>query len=326
VTPSLGTVHAAGITYDILANIETIQPLTGAIDEKRLVSAQPSQAGKLANGFETPDLVFSQENTMFPFFTRRLTFVLIGLVMLSSNAVSALPTLLNSIPSTDLIPADNLMLQASYYEYYFTEDASRDSVHTPGSMIYSLGYGLKKMEFGVDVVGRTSFSGTESGLYAGPTSFNLKYQICTQGTGNDKVSFAVGAFNIGAHDYGDDFGFYRTSPYLVLSHAFKDFRLHLGYQWNLFGYSWADTDRKSNDDVLAGFDAVIIKHRKRPVWLLIDYAGGPSKMVAYGISQTLTPEWNWGASYYVPVNDHLPVSGAELPRQFWVGVTRYFPL
>ncbi len=263
---------------------------------------------------------------MFCFHPRRLAVVLIGLLMLSGNAVSALPTLLNSIPSTDLIPADNLMLQMSYYEYTFTEDASRDAVRTPGSMIYSLGYGMKKVEFGVDVVGRQSFANTDSGLYAGPTSFNVKYRVCTQGVGNDKVSLAAGVLNIGAHDYGNDVGYYKTSPYLVLSHEFKDVRLHLGYQWNLFGYSWADDDKKPNDDVIAGLDAVIIKHKKRPVCLLIDYAGGPSKMLAYGISQNLTPEWNWGISYYVPINDHLPVSNAELPRQIWVGITRYFPL
>ncbi|OQA11091.1 MAG: hypothetical protein BWY66_00069 [bacterium ADurb.Bin374] len=263
---------------------------------------------------------------MLRFHPMRLAAALIGLLMLSSTAVSALPSLLNSIPSTDLIPTDNLMLQMSYYAYTFTEDASRNAVHTPDSMIYSLGYGLNKVEFGVDVVGRQSFSTTESGLYAGPTSFNFKYRILTQGTGDDKLSLAVGAFNIGANDYGDDVGYYKTSPYLVLSREFKDVRLHLGYQWKLFGYSWADDDKKPNDDVIAGLDAVIIKHEKRPVCLLIDYAGGPSKMLAYGISQNLTPEWNWGFSYYVPIDDHLPVSKAELPRQYWIGVTRYFPL
>ncbi|MBP7635899.1 hypothetical protein KBA41_17175 [Candidatus Ozemobacteraceae bacterium] len=263
---------------------------------------------------------------MYRFFPRCLAVVLIGLFMLPCHAVSALPTLLNSIPSTDLIPADNLMLQMSYYGFNFTDDATRALIRTPGSMIYSIGYGMRKVEFGADVVSRQSFSDTTSGLYAGPTSFNFKYRICTQGTGNDTFSLVAGAFNIGTHDYGDAFGYYRPSPYLMLSHAFKEFRLHLGYQWNLFGFHWVDADRKGNDDVLAGFDAVIIKHRKRPVSLLIDYAGGPLNMVAYGIFQTLNPEWSWGISYYVPVNDHLPVSNAELPRQFWVGITRYFPL
>lgn len=260
------------------------------------------------------------------FHPRHHAIILICLLILSANSVSALPTILNYIPSTDLVPTGNMIMQLSYYGFNYTDDASRALVRTPGSMIYSLGYGWKKAELGFDLIGRQSFSTTESGLYAGPTSFNFKYRVCTQGTDSDTFSLAVGAFNIGTHDYGDTFGYYRPSPYLVLSHAFKDFRLHAGYQWNLLGYEWLDNDKKSNDDVVAGFDAVIIKHRKRPVSLLIDYTGGPGKMLAYGVSQTLSPEWAWGISYYVPIDDHLPVSGTELPRQVWFGVTRYFQL
>ena len=260
------------------------------------------------------------------FHQRHLAAVLICLLVLSVNAVSALPTILNCVPSTDLVPTGNLILQSSYYGFNFTDDASRALISAPGSMIYSLGYGWKKAELGVDGVGRQSFSTTESGLYAGPTAFNFKYRVLTQGTGSDKVSLAVGAFNIGTHDYGDAFGYYRPSPYLVFSHAFKEFRIHLGYQWNILGYHWLDTDKKSNNDMIAGFDAVIIRHKKRPVSLLIDYAGGPGKMVSYGIAQTLSSEWAWGFSYFVPIDDHLPISGMELPKQYWVGITRYFQL
>jgi len=258
--------------------------------------------------------------------SRRFAGVLIMLLILSANAVSALPTILNYVPSTDVIPEGNLLLQLSYYGFDFNDDASRALVRTPGSMLYSLGYGWKKAEIGLDVIGRQSFSTTESGLYAGPTSFNFKYRICTQGTGHDRFSLVVGAFNIGTRDYGDTFGYYRPSPYLMLSHAFKNFRLHAGYQWNILGYHWLDTDRKSNNDLIAGFDAVIIKNKKRPVTLLIDYTGGPAKMVAYGLSQPINSEWSWGVSYYVPIDDHLPVSGTELPKQIWVGISRYFPL
>lgn len=257
-------------------------------------------------------------------FTPLFLVMIMSVLVAFSPAAWGLPTILNYCPTVDLIPENNILFQASYYKFQFTDDAAKAAIKKDGSMIYSLGYGFKKAEVGVDVIGEKSFSNMDSALYAGPVAWNVKYRLLTQGTGTDKFSLVLGAFNLGTKSYNSDY--YGASPYIMAAKAFKDFRLHLGYQVNILGYKRLDTDRKTNNDILAGFDAVIIKHKTRPLSLMVDYTGGPGKMIGVGLWQTLSPNWAVGISTYHPLDDELPVSKFELPKQVWVGVTYYLPL
>ncbi|MFZ2957652.1 MAG: hypothetical protein WA705_12240 [Candidatus Ozemobacteraceae bacterium] len=251
-------------------------------------------------------------------------FVFAALFCVSASAW-ALPTILNYCPSVDLIPEHNLMLQLSYYNYHFTDDASKAAIKKNSSLIYSVGYGFKKSEIGVDIVGEKSFVNTDSGLYAGPVAFNFKYRLLTQGNKGDKFSLVVGAFNLGTQKYSNT-DYYVPSPYFMVCKDFKDFRLHAGYQWNFLGVERLDTDRKKNNDLMLGFDAVIIKDKNHPVSLLVDYFGGPGKTLGVGLWHTLSKTISWGVSTYHPLNSELPISKFQLPKQYWVGVSYYLPL
>lgn|GEM_PF-2915536 len=252
---------------------------------------------------------------------------IVGFIVLFFLSVSAwaLPTIINSCPSVDLVPENNLMFQLSYYNFNFTDDASKAAVKKSGSPIYALEYGFKKGEIGVDIIGEKSFVNTDSGLYAGPVAFNFKYRLLTQGTKGDKFSFVVGAFNLGAKKY-QNMDYYVPSPYFMACKAYKDFRIHAGYQWNILGFERLDTDRKKNNDLILGFDSVIIKDKNHPVSLLVDYFGGPGKTIGVGFWHTVSKTVSWGISTYHPLESKLPVSKFQLPKQYWVGVSYYLPL
>lgn len=255
--------------------------------------------------------------------TAALLFLLVAVV---AQQAQALPTLLNYVPAVDLVPERTVVVQLQHYAFHFREAATRATVKETSSLLYVLEVGLARAEIGFDVVADKGFSNTDSGLYAGPVAVNAKYRLLNQGQGRDRFSLAVGCYNLCATRYdlnGADVGYYAPSPYLVAARSFPGFRLHLGYQWNILGYRRLDSDRRRNNDVIAGFDAVIVRHKTRPLSLLVDYAGGPARMVAFGLGQTLGPNWAVGVSVYQPIDGHLPASGLELPRQTWVGVSHF---
>lgn len=268
--------------------------------------------------FNTPEVVMPFDRISR---SAALTCVL-ALAVLVGPAL-AVPTLINYAPTVDTIAKDTLMLQLSYYKFNFKDDASKAAIKEDGSWIYSLGYGFKKAEIGVDVIGDKSFTNMDSALYAGPTAWNVKYRLLTQGQGHDTFSLAIGAYNLGVKEYTQDF--YGPAPYIMAAKSFDGFRLHLGYQFNILGYKRLDTDRKRNNDFLAGFDAVIIKHKTNPVSVYIDYTGGPGKMIGVGVGQTLGSKWAWALSTYHPIKSRLPTSGFELPKQWWFGLSHYIP-
>lgn len=256
---------------------------------------------------------------------RAMVMVLVFLIVVSAPGWT-IPTALNYLPTVDTAPDRNLVLQLSNYSFDFKRF---DPVANPkprgfkeNSMIYSLQVGFKKAELGVDIIGDKDFSNTRSGNFAGPTAWNLKFRLMTEKP--DPFSLAIGTYNLGATKYsGCDF--YEPSPYIVAAKNFPGFRIHLGYQSNILGYRRLDSDRKRNDGILAGFDAVIIKHKKRPVSLFLDYFGGPAATFGAGLGQNITPRLGWFLSTFHPVKNRLTVSKWELPKQCWFAISYFMP-
>lgn len=240
-----------------------------------------------------------------------------------------LPTVLNYVPTVDTIASRTLLLQISNYRFDFQRF---DAVTNPkpvgfksSSMIYSLEVGFTKAELGVDFIGDKDFSNTRSGNFAGPTAWNFKYRLMTENP--DAFSLAVGVFNLGATHYSNT-DYYTPSPYFVVGKSFPGFRLHLGYQLNILGYRRLDvtaTSSRRNDGIMAGFDAVIIKHPRRPVTLFVDYFGGPASAIGVGLGQNLTPRFGWLLSTYHPTHGQLRDTKWELPKQYWVGLNYLMP-
>jgi hypothetical protein len=238
----------------------------------------------------------------------------------------AIPTVLNYVPTVDTAADRTLILQISNDSFDFKRFNPVTNPKPVGfkesSMIYAFEVGFRKAEFGVDIFGDKDFCNTRSGNYAGPTAWNVKYRLMTEKP--DAFSLAIGAFNLGTTRYsGTDY--YEPSPYIVAAKNFTGFRLHLGYQANLLGYRRLDTDRKKNNGLLAGLDAVIIKHKKRPVSLYLDYFGGPAATYGVGLGQNLNPRVGWLLSTYHPIKSRLPVSKWELPKQYWFAVNYSIP-
>ncbi len=253
--------------------------------------------------------------------SRTISFFLLFIFFLACPAF-ALPSLLNYCPNCDLIPDRSFVLQLQNYSY-----SAFDKQTVPptkrSSMIPGFQVGLKKLELGLDIIADPRFSKPESGLYAGPTAFNFKYRILTQGS--DTFSLVVGAYNLGTTHY-NGFDFYEPSPYFTMCKSFGDLRLHLGYQWNLLGIQKlveADGSKKINNGIICGFDYVLVKGKK-PLTLLVDYFTGPLATVGVGASYPFNSHWSFGFSTYHPVRDHLPDSPAstlQLPKQLWLGLT-----
>ncbi len=248
------------------------------------------------------------------------------LLILASGPGWAIPTALNYVPTVDTATDRTLVLQISNYSFDFKRFDPITNPKPQGfkerSPIFALEVGFKKAEIGIDVIGDKDFSNPRSGNFAGPTSWNFKYRLMTEKP--DAFSLAMGAFNLGTTKYSG-FDFYEPSPYLVAAKSFHDFRIHLGYQFNILGYRRLDTDRKRNDGLLLGFDTVIIKSKKRPVSLFLDYFGGPAATFGAGIGQNINSRIGWLFSSYHPVKSRLPVSKWELPKQYWFAVSYYIP-
>ena len=250
---------------------------------------------------------------------RPITIVFAALIfVLSSTGTSyAIPTIFCNVPSTDITADNTLVLMYNFYKYAYK---TPQAVDTKTSM-YSIEYGHKKLELGLDYIGSRSF--VDGGNYPGRTNFNFKWRILTQGS--DEVSMAVGAMFVGAKKYPGD-QYYFPSPYIVFSKAFKDVRLHLGYQFNILGFKQADLDNKKSSGLIAAIDGVVWKHPKHPVTMMVDYVGGPLATVGIGVSQPLSPRVSWFYCHYKPLKNPLPLSQAEFPKQHWIGVTYSIPL
>jgi len=236
-----------------------------------------------------------------------------------SPAAWAIPSMLNSIPTTDVTGHRTLILMENYYKYNYKEtDIPCDS-----SLIHGLQFGYRNVEFGVDFVGKRDFE--DLGMY--PSSWNAKWRIFSE-TASAPFSLAVGTFYLGAKRVpGLEDDAYKPSPYLVAAKTLGNWRLTLGYQKSLFGFSRVDTHpitgfaERRNDGLLAGLDGVIIRHAKNPVTLMLDYYGGPLATWGFGLSQPFMETFNWSFCWYQPVKDKLPDSGAESPTQVWFGIS-----
>lgn len=236
--------------------------------------------------------------------------------MAVTASVSAMPSMLHNVPTTDTIAHDNFSLLISYYKYNST--TTPPAGVSDKSTVFGLEYGYKKLELGVDFIGSKSF--TDNGYYAGRTAGNFKWRIMTEGS--DEISLAVGSYYIGAKSYNNQY--YKPSPYIVASKTFKDIRLHLGYQGNIFGYKEVGPENRKNNGVVAGLDAVIYKHPKNPITLMLDYVGGPQATYGIGFYQPINQKITWFYSYYSPKDKKLYDGVTPLDKQHFIGITYAF--
>jgi len=233
----------------------------------------------------------------------------------AAGCAMAVPSMLNNVPTTDIVDDGNFLLMLNYFGYDYNEPQDLPT----SSPVYSLQYGFKKCELGFDYVSKSDF--VDNGLYPGKMAWNFKWRILTEGS--DPVSLAVGAFYLGTKSYNNQY--YGSSPYFVFSKQIKDARLHLGYQTNLLGAREVDDDNKKSRGVIVGLDGVIYDHPKNPVTLYLDYTGGPLATYGFGLYQPINPSWSWTYSFFKPAMKTLPVSGGELPDQHWFGVCYTIP-
>lgn len=247
----------------------------------------------------------------------KLFFLIIVFNLALTTSVFAMPSMLHNVPTTDTVAHDNFSLLISYYKY---DDANKSC-----SGVYGIEYGYKKLELGIDLVGGSSF--TSNGYYAGRTTGNIKWRIMTEGS--DEISLAVGSYYIGAKKYNDQY--YKPSPYIVASKTFKDIRLHLGYQDNMFGAKEITYDKDVNQNdvyrrskgIIAGIDAVIYKHPKNPITLMLDYTGGVNATYGIGFYQPINAKTSWFYSHYSPKDKKFP-NGVQQDKQHFIGITYNF--
>jgi hypothetical protein len=254
---------------------------------------------------------------------RLFNFPLIVFAFMALTASAfALPTMLNSIPTTDIVPNGTGMLIEGFYTY----DYKNTAVASSSSMVHCLEFGYRNVEFGYDGVADKDFE--DGGLY--PSSFNFKWRLFNQDEKNP-VALAVGAFFLGAKSVPGLEGIaYEPSPYFVLGRTVKGVRYSLGYQTALFGYKRVDADPVTgdfvsrNNGVILGVDGTIVKSKKHPLKLWLDYYGGPAANYGIGLHQPINDKFAWTCSYYIPTRDTLPVSGDESPKQLWAEITYSF--
>lgn len=254
--------------------------------------------------------------------------LLVGLFLVSNSGRGyALQTMLNSIPTTETIASKTFGLMLAYYKYDFNRtDAPK------GSGVYGIEYGLThNIELGFDFVGSKDFE--NAALY--PTAFNFKWRPVTQDK-RKPLSVAVGVMYLGPKklDIFDVDGTtsvaYKSSPYLVIGHSFKNFRVTLGYQKNLAFYSKVvDTDGEQtnvykNDDFIAGIDGVLVKSENHPLNFMVDYIGGYQAIWGIGFYQPITKNLTWCYDFYTYSRRRLPLSDTELPNQHWFSLTYTF--
>lgn len=247
----------------------------------------------------------------------KVTAAILMVLFLSGNCY-ALTTMLNSIPTADIVAHKTFSLLGSYYKFNYMNSYTFDTA----SPIYGLEYGFNKFELGLDYIQSDSF--TRNGLYNGRYAGNFKWRILTQGT--DAVSLAVGVMSLGSKNYSPagNWQYYKPAPYFIFTKAYTDCRLHLGYQMNGFGF--AKADGKNSNSILAGIDGTIYKHPKHPITLMVDYIGGPMALYGIGFYQPINPKLTWAYSFYKP-QKHFANDGTEYaPKQHFISLTYTFQL
>ena len=135
--------------------------------------------------------------------------------------------MLNAVPTTDLVENGH----ATFIENYYTYDFKNTVVPQDSSLVHSIEFGYRNVEFGYDKVADSDF---ENGcLY--PSSFNFKWRLYAQ-DGTNPISLALGTcFAFGKTIPGLEGITYEPAPYIVAGRAFKNYRLTFGYQWNIAG-------------------------------------------------------------------------------------------
>ncbi|MBF0409366.1 MAG: hypothetical protein HQM10_18645 [Candidatus Riflebacteria bacterium] len=239
-----------------------------------------------------------------------LLFVFAGSAMLT-----ALPSMLNSIPTTDVIASKTATLMFTYYKY-----ESRKDIPSRSSCVTGIEVGIAdRFEIGFDFVNDKRFH--DDGLY--PTSFNFKWKVLSEDKDKSGFSLAVGSYNIGGKSVSDNA--YKASPYIVFGKAYKDFRLFAGYQANLFAYKKIpvfeydsmgeiyNSENKDNSGIILGADGVVIKG-KYPVTGMIDYYCGAQPTLGVGLYQPIN-SWAWTYCYYKSVDEKLGIT--PIPASHW---------
>ncbi len=244
-------------------------------------------------------------------FKTRVIFIMVFFLLLFAGAENAF-----SIPLPDLTPHKCISFSLDYYSYGF-DNPPPIATSAPD---WGIEYGYKKVEFGVEYIPKTQF--VESGFYPGKTAWNVKWRILTDGS--DPVSLIAGSLYLGSKKYTNQY--YGPSPYMIFSKSYKGLRFHLGYQDNLLGSVYADTDNKKSRGMVGGVDGTLFKHPKHPVFFIVDFAKGPMATHGITLSQPINRYLTWVCSMYTPFEKRLPVSGDELPVQKRFGLYYTVPI
>ncbi|MBF0545117.1 MAG: hypothetical protein HQM08_11810 [Candidatus Riflebacteria bacterium] len=251
----------------------------------------------------------------------RIFFIGLFFVFLCISNVRAIPSMLCSVPTTDILASHSAQIMLlAHYEFIYPDKALQPADGHLSSKMSGIEYGLSNhVEFGFDYVYDKKFE--RDGFY--PTSFNLKWRILNEEKGS-KFSMAIGSFFIGSKSFEDlNFTAFKASPYIVFTKKFTPVRLHLGYAENCSGYhyiTYVENGKpllKSNSGILCGIDGTLIK-AKNPVTAYVDYIGGSEPFWGVGVSQPISPKWSWSYCYFKPGQQKL--GEAESPSSHWVAL------
>lgn len=205
------------------------------------------------------------------------TILLTCLLMVSFLVpVSATPSTLIWIPSTDIQVQDKLHFGI---DYYFTPQPMKDG-ETTGAFVnptYGLTWGYKNVEFGIDYVGGQN------------DPFYLNAKVKLMGKKPTDLNLVAGVYNLGTTSATNS-----EVKYVMGSVATKDgTRFTLGY-----GFGRKEVLGDDHDMIMAGID----KQISDKWWLGVDYQGGRSTLgaLSLGAAYSFSPNTSVlvGYSFY----------------------------
>ena len=171
--------------------------------------------------------------------------------------VSATPSTLIWIPSTDIQAQDKLHFGL---DYYFTPQPMKEG-ETTGAFVfpdYGLTWGYKNIEFGIDYIG-----GQNDPIY-------LNAKVKLMGKKPTDLNLVAGVYNVGTTTLTN-----QEVKYVLGSIATKDgTRFTLGY-----GFGRKEVLGDDNSMIMAGID----KQLSDKWWVGVDYQGGKSSLGALSV-------------------------------------------
>lgn len=187
--------------------------------------------------------------------------------------VSATPSSLIWIPSTDIQPQEKVHFGV---DYYFTPQPMKQG-ETTGAFVnpdYGITWGYKNMEIGIDYIGGQN----------DPVYFNAKVKLL--GKKATDLNMVAGVYNMGTTNATNS-----EVKYVLGSTATKDgTRFTLGY-----GFGRKDVLGDDSQMIMAGID----KQLNDKWWICTDYQGGKSSLgaLSLGVAYNFSPSTSVLAGY-----------------------------